>query len=74
VQYLFVTVFLASCYPRLQLTGSAAVSDRAALLFMWLTAVVVTAPSRALMTWHVERRLLRCAWAVLFVKDKKDLW
>lgn len=61
VQYLFVVLFLGSCYPRLSNVGQAAAVDRLAALFMWITSLLVTAPSRALLSWDMERQLLR--WA-----------
>jgi hypothetical protein len=39
--------------------GQAAAVDRLAALFMWVTVLLVTAPSRALLSWDMERRLLR---------------
>lgn len=64
-QYLFVVLFLGSVYPRMSLHGQSAVVDRLAVLFMWVTALLVTAPSRALICWDMERRLLRCVKAQL---------
>lgn len=43
----------------MSLHGQSAVVDRLAVLFMWVTALLVTAPSRALICWDMERRLLR---------------
>lgn len=58
-QYFFGVLFLGSCYPRLPAHGQAAAMDRLAALFMWVTVLLVTAPSRALLSWDTERRLLR---------------
>jgi hypothetical protein len=58
-QYFFAVLFLGSCYPRMPSHGQAAAVDRLAALFMWVTTLLVTAPSRALLSWDMERRLLR---------------
>lgn len=59
VQYLFVVLFVGSVYPRMSVTGQSAVVDRLAVMFMWVTALLVTAPARALIAWDMERKLLR---------------
>ena len=59
IQYAFACVFLGSIYLRLSLDLRTGAPDRLSALFTFLVTLLVTAPSRALLAWNMERRLLR---------------
>jgi ABC-type multidrug transport system ATPase subunit len=59
LQYGFACVFLGSLYPQLAPVVPAGVPDRLTALFTFVVTLMVTAPSRALLAWDVERKLLR---------------